>query len=247
MKEAGAIFTPAQRTRSFEDVIEQIRNAVIEGKIKKGDRLPNERELCRIFGVSRSTLREGIRALEALGVVEVRPGAAGGIFATEPRGDQVGAALESLIRFSGATARDLWEFRVSFEGETAFWAAGRATAEDVAGLDEIVAEWKVLSAEDGTLWPVLAEVDVRFHDAIAQASHNQVRLAIMLGLSRAIFRVSAALEPYIDQRTRRSIGNELAAITEAVRKHDQRLARSRMRRHVRKFSEFELLVQEQAL
>ena len=247
MKEAGAIFTPAQRTRSFEDVIEQIRNAVIEGKIKKGDRLPNERELCRIFGVSRSTLREGIRALEALGVVEVRPGAAGGTFATEPRGDQVGAALESLIRFSGATARDLWEFRVSFEGETAFWAAGRATAEDVAGLEEIVGEWKVLSADDGTLWPVLAEVDVRFHDAIAQASHNQVRLAIMLGLSRAIFRASAALEPYIDQQTRRSIGNELAAITEAVRRHDQKLARSRMRRHVKKFSEFELLVQEQAL
>jgi DNA-binding FadR family transcriptional regulator len=110
-----------------------------------------------------------------------------------------------------------------------------------------VGEWNVLSADDGTLWPVLAEVDVRFHDAIAQASHNQVRLAIMLGLSRAIFRASAALEPYIDQRTRRSIGNELAAITEAVRKHDQKLARFRMRRHVKKFSEFELLVQEQAL
>jgi GntR family transcriptional regulator, transcriptional repressor for pyruvate dehydrogenase complex len=247
MKEAGTIFTPAKRTRSFEDVVEQVRNAVIEGKIKKGDRLPNERELCRIFGISRSTLREGIRALEALGVVEVRPGAAGGTFATEPHGDQVGAALESLIRFSGATARDLWEFRVSFEGETAFWAAGRATAEDIAGLDEIVGEWKVLAAEDGTLWPVLAEVDVRFHDAIAQASHNQVRLAIMLGLSRAIFRASAALEPYIDRPMRRSIGNELAAITEAVRRHDQKLARFRMRRHVKKFSEFELLVQEQAV
>lgn len=247
MKQAGTIFTPAKRTRSFEDVVEQIRNAVIEGKIKKGDRLPNERELCRIFGVSRSTLREGIRALEALGVVEVRLGAAGGIFATEPRGDQVGAALESLIRFSGATARDLFEFRVSFEGETAFWAAGRATADDVAALEEIVGEWKVLSADDGTPWPVLAEVDVRFHDVIAQASHNQVRLAIMLGLSQAIFRASCALEPYVDQRMRRTIGRELAGVTEAVRQHDQKMARSRMRRHVRKFSEFELLVQERGL
>ena len=247
MKEAGTIFTAAKRTRSFEDVVEQIRNAVIEGKIKKGDRLPNEREFCRIFGVSRSTLREGIRALEALGVVEVRPGAAGGTFATEPRGDQVGAALESLIRFSGATARDLWEFRVSFEGETAFWAAARATTEDVAALDEIVGEWKALDADDGMPWPVLAEVDVRFHDTIAQASHNQVRLAIMLGLSQAIFRASSALEPYVDQRMRKTIGKELTAITDAVRNHDQKLARSRMRRHVRKFSEFELLVQEQAL
>src|SRR5919106_3418178 len=138
MKEAGTIFTPAKRTRSFEDVVEQVRNAVIEGKIKKGDRLPNERELCRIFGISRSTLREGLRALEALGVVEVRPGAAGGAFATEPRADQVGLALEALIRFSDATARDLAEFRVSFEGETAYWAAKRATPDDVAALEEIV-------------------------------------------------------------------------------------------------------------
>jgi DNA-binding FadR family transcriptional regulator len=233
--------------RSFEDVIEQIRNAVIEGKIQKGDRLPNERELCRIFNVSRSTLREGIRALEALGVVEVRPGAAGGIFATEPRGDQVGAALEALIRFSGATARDLWEFRLSFEGETAFWAAARATLEDLAALDGIVGEWRALIAEQRTPWPVLAEVDVRFHDAIAAASHNQVRRAIMLGLSRAILRASATLEPYVDQRLRETIGKELAGVTDAVREHNQRLARTRMRKHVRKFSEFELLVQEQAL
>jgi GntR family transcriptional regulator, transcriptional repressor for pyruvate dehydrogenase complex len=247
MKEAGTIFTPAKRTRSFEDVVEQIRNAVIEGTIRKGDRLPNERELCRIFGISRSTLREGIRALEALGVVEVRPGAGGGIFAAEPRGDQVGAALESLIRFSGATARDLFEFRVSFEGETAFWAAERATDEDLAALDEIVGEWNVLAADERSPWPVLAEVDVRFHDAIAQASHNQVRLAIMLGLSQAIFRASSALEPYVDQPMRRTIGRELTAITAAVRKRDQKLARTRMRRHVRKFSEFELLVQEQAI
>jgi DNA-binding FadR family transcriptional regulator len=88
---------------------------------------------------------------------------------------------------------------------------------------------------------------VRFHDAVAQASHNQVRFAIMLGLSRAIFRASAALEPYVDQKMRRAIGNELASITRAVQNHDQKLARSRMRRHVRKFSEFEVLVQEHAL
>lgn len=247
MKTAGTIFTPAKRTRSFEDVVEQIRNAVLEGRIKKGDRLPNERELCRVFGVSRSTLREGIRALEALGVVEVRPGAAGGIFAAEPRGDQVGAALEALIRFSGATARDLWEFRVSFEGETAYWAAARATMEDIASLEEIVAEWRALIADERTPWPVLAEVDVRFHDTIARASHNQVRFAIMLGLSQAIFRASSSLEPYVNQPMRETIGRELAAITEAVRRHDQKLARFRMRRHVRKFSEFELLVQEQRL
>jgi GntR family transcriptional regulator, transcriptional repressor for pyruvate dehydrogenase complex len=244
MKETDAIFTPAQRVRTFEDVVEQIRNAVLDGRIEKGARLPNERELCRIFGISRSTLREGLRALEALGVVEVRPGAAGGAFATEPRADQVGLALEAMIRFSDATARDLAELRVSFEGETAYWAAQRATSDDIAALEEIVREYSTLIRDDGVPWPVLAALDVRFHDTIAQASHNQVRVAIMLGISRALFRASSSLEPYVDQPLRRSIGRELAGIVAAVSAHDDRLARLRMRRHVKKFSDLESRMQD---
>jgi GntR family transcriptional repressor for pyruvate dehydrogenase complex len=244
MDEAATIFTPAKRTRSFEDVVEQIRDAILQGKIKKGERLPNERELCRLFGISRSTLREGLRALEALGVVEVKLGSAGGIFATEPRGDQVGLALEALIRFSDATAQDLAEFRVSFEGETAYWAARRAAPDDVAALKEIVQEYKARAEDDSVPWPVLAELDVKFHDAIAHASHNQVRVAIMLGLTRALLRVSTSLEPYLDVTLRRSIGRELAGITAAVRAHDERLARLRMRRHVKKFSDLERKVQD---
>ena len=240
------MFTSAKRTRSFEDVVEQVRNAVLDGRLKKGERLPNERELCRIFGISRATLREGLRALEALGVVEVRPGSAGGAFATEPRADQVGLALEALIRFSDATAHDLAEFRVSFEGESAYWAALRATPDDVAALQEIVREYKALIRDDGVAWPVLAELDVKFHDAIAHASHNQVRVAIMLGISRALFRASTSLEPYVDPTLRRSIGRELAAITAAVRAHDERLARLRMRRHVKKYSDLESRVQDGA-
>src|SRR3954462_2959257 len=89
----ATLFTEVKRTRSSDDVVDQIRTAIISGQLKTGDRLPNERDLCGIFGVSRATLREGLRTLEALGAIEIRPGAAGGIFAAEPQADQVGAAL----------------------------------------------------------------------------------------------------------------------------------------------------------
>lgn len=243
MLEAGAIFTPAKRTRSFEDVVAQIRDAIIEGKLETGQRLPNERTLCGVFGISRSTLREGLRALEALGVVEVRPGAAGGVFVAEPGGDQVGLALEALIHFSDATARDLAEFRDSFESETARWAAARATDEEIEALRAVVDEFRRLAEED-VAWPVLAELDAQFHDAVAQASHNQVRVAIMLGIHRALYRSSTALAPLMDRATRRSIARELDGITSAIAAHDTRLARQRMRRHVTKFAQLEVEVQE---
>jgi GntR family transcriptional repressor for pyruvate dehydrogenase complex len=247
MNETATLFTPAKRTRSFDDVVEQIRDAVIEGRLKNGERLPNERDLCRVFGISRPTLREGLRALEALGVVEVRTGAAGGVFVSEPGGDQLGLALEALIRFSDATARDLAEFRVSFEGETAYWAAERATGEDVAALKSIVKEFKRLANEEDVLWATLADLDVRFHEAVAHASHNQVRVAIMLGIHRALYRASTSIGPLMDSGQRRSIARELTAIANAVGTRDTRMARSRMRRHVKKFADLERIVQDEGV
>jgi DNA-binding FadR family transcriptional regulator len=76
-----------------------------------------------MFEVSRPTLREALRTLEVLGILDIRPGRSGGIFVSEPDGGSVGSALAALIRVRGATAAELDEFRSSFEGETAAWAA----------------------------------------------------------------------------------------------------------------------------
>lgn len=229
-------FVPARGTRSFDDVVEQIRNAVLDGRIKQGERLPNERDLCRLFRVSRSTLREGLRTLEVLGVVEIRPGSAGGIFASEPRGDQVSFALEALLRFQGATAHDLAEFRVAFEAETAYWAAVRADPGDVAEICSLAAEFRERASDRDAPWQELAGLDVRFHEAVVGASKNQVRVAIMLGISKAFLRTSGTIEPLASPAVRRSIAEELAGVAEAIAAGDPKLARSRMQKHVRRFS-----------
>jgi GntR family transcriptional repressor for pyruvate dehydrogenase complex len=241
---AAELFTEVKRTRSSDDVVSQIRNAVVAGELKRGDRLPSERDLCQLFAVSRATLREGLRTLEALGAVEIRPGAAGGIFVSEPQGDQVGAALEALLHFRRATVRELGEFRTSFEGETARWAAERAEPADIALLEGIAQRFATLATDDGLPWRVLVEVDLDFHLAMAHCSKNQVRVAIMLGIHRALHRASSSLDDDMSPKARRDIGRDLTAIAEAVRAHDPVLAQRRMSRHVKKYSDLEREVQE---
>jgi GntR family transcriptional repressor for pyruvate dehydrogenase complex len=233
-----------KRTRSSDDVVTQIKDAIIGGQLKTGDRLPSERELCRLFGVSRPTLREGLRTLEALGVIEIRPGAAGGIFTSEPQGDHLGAALGALLRFRGATVHELAEFRVSFESETASWAAQRAEPEDIERLEALAERFAELAREEGLPWPVLVEIDLAFHEAIAEASKNAVRVGIMLGIHRALHEASSSLAEWASAPARHTIGVELRQIAAAVAAHDARRAALLMGRHVKKFSELERAVQE---
>jgi GntR family transcriptional repressor for pyruvate dehydrogenase complex len=245
--EPSRLFTEVKRTRSSDDVVVQVKDAIIAGRLKSGERLPNERELCRVFGVSRSTLREGLRTLEALGVIEIRPGAAGGIFASEPQGDHLGAALEALLRFRHATVQELAEFRVSFEGETARWAAQRAADDDVARLKELADRFTELAREpvDALPWRVLVEIDLAFHEALADASKNAVRVAIMLGIHRALHEASSSLAPRMTADARREIGTELRQIASAVAAHDPSRAARHTRSHVKKFSDLEREVQEE--
>ena len=235
----STLFTEEKRMRSSDDVVDQIRAAIMSGQLKSGDRLPNERDLCVVFGVSRATLREGLRTLEALGAIEIRPGAAGGIFAAEPQADQVGAALEALLRFRHVTAQELAEFRTSFEGETAHWAALRASDEDVKRLLELVEQFTALAEDAEVPWPTLAEIDIAFHEAMADAAKNQVRVAIMLGIHRALHQASTSIEDQITPPVRRSIGKELRGIAAAIEQRDAPLASKLMRRHVKKFSDLE--------
>ncbi len=237
------MFTAARRVRSSDDIVAQIRDGILGGELKAGDRLPNERDLREEFGVSRATLREALRVLETLGVVDIRPGSNGGIFVAAPDGEQVGSALEALLRFRGATAEELAEFRVSFEVETARWAALRADDDDRARLRKLAERFAELADNPQIPWPKLVELDIEFHETIARTSKNQVRAAIMLGIQRALHRASSSLGGYASPEVRRKIGSELLDIAEAVASGDQELAAARMGRHVEEYSELERSVQ----
>ncbi len=210
--------------RSFDGVVEQLREAIFSGRIRPGQRLPGERRLCEELGVGRPTLREALRSLEAVGIIEVRPGKSGGSYAATPSESTVGDALAALVQLRGASLEDLAEFRVDFEGENAAWAARRADAGDIAALQAIAAD----AGAAGTRGEVV-EIDVRWHEALARATKNRLRIGIALGIHDAVLRRHRTLGLGAKAP---SIPEDVAAITAAVAAGDADAARRLMRAHI---------------
>lgn len=232
--ESEGLFTAIKSVRGFEEVAEQIRAAILSGQLENGERLPNEQTLAATFGVSRTTLREAIRALEAGGVVEVRRGAQGGIFVAEPGVGQVAKALHALIRFRGATARDLGEFRESFEPETAYFAAERASEDDVAELSRLVDQYTDAAKDETVPWRDMVVLDLAFHEHVAVASRNHVRLAVTLAIQSALQDASLGLVGQSqDLEFRAREAQELRSIARAIERRQAARARSLMRKHVK--------------
>jgi GntR family transcriptional repressor for pyruvate dehydrogenase complex len=220
-------FDKVRRVRTFDDVLDQLREAILSGRIRPGERLPGERQLCEEFGVGRPTLREALRSLEAIGMIEVRPGKGGGSYAVTPSETTLGDALASLVSLRGASLEDLAEFRVDFEGENAAWAARRADAGDIATLSALVVEVRAAGDVEA-----LAEVDIRWHEALARATKNRLRIGIALGIHGAVARRHNQLVRPAAYEHALTIRDDLDAITAAVGDGNADLARALMREHI---------------
>src|SRR5262245_46503853 len=103
------LFSPVSLGRVSQVIVDQIRALIHQGRLRPGDRLPSERELCSRFGVSRVTVREALRVLEAGGLVDIRVGAHGGAFVTTPTHERLGEGLADLLRLSPLTASEVTE------------------------------------------------------------------------------------------------------------------------------------------
>ncbi len=165
---AGELFNPVSLGRMSQVIVDQIRMLVREGRLRPGDRLPSERELCERFAVSRVTIREALRMLEASGLVEVRVGARGGAFVTTPTSERVGAGLADLLSLSPLTASNVTEARMVIELGLIPLAVERATDTDLRELRELCeAGRRALDA--GTYSMAMS---AEFHVRLAAATHN---------------------------------------------------------------------------
>lgn len=227
----GALFTAVAPGRSSDHIAEQISQAVYSGQLSVGDKLPNERELGQLFGVSRSTLREAIRILEAEGMVAVQRGTTGGTFVSAPEASKAGFGLAALIRFHEATPEDFAEIRYSFESESAGLAARRATDQQIAELGEIVEAAAAVARDSESDWAQFVDWDLAFHQKLAEATGNSIRVAIMLAVHHAFRQTSLALSRH-DAEWRQEQAEQLRAICDAVRNRQAPLARKLMRAHV---------------
>jgi GntR family transcriptional repressor for pyruvate dehydrogenase complex len=162
------LFSPVSVGRISEVIVEQMRILIREGKLVPGDRLPSERNLCERFGVSRVTVREALRVLEASGLVEIRVGARGGAFVTLPSSERVGEGLAELLTLAPMTASDVTEARMVFELGILPLVVERATDEDIADL-RILVEQGLSALEAGSYTMAMSAA---FHVRVASSTHN---------------------------------------------------------------------------
>jgi len=230
-----AVFSAVRRGRVFESVVEQIQNAILDGRLRAGDRLPPERQLVDMFHTSRGTLREALRIVEHKGLVEIRTGVQGGAVVKESNARQLHDGVALLLRQQKVSIADVAEFREGVEGTVSGLAAHRATAGDVRRLEVILEEARAGLEAPSADWGAFVEVDNRLHMALASIAGNPVYEAVLRSIHDNIKRYYDKLLPRTRGTLRQNYA-DLRAIVRAVRDHDAVSAREHAQAHVKRFS-----------
>ena len=217
-------FKIIKRRRLYQDIVGQIQGFIKEGILKPGDRLPSERELAERLQVSRSSLREAIRALELQGLVVSRPGA-GTFISTESLDSLISIIAASLTEERDAL-NDIFEVRHLLEPQIAALAAERATPEDIQRAIEALEEQErqVARGETGV------EGDTAFHFAMAQATQNWALVKVVSTIAD-ILRQSRDQSLQTPGRPQRSLASH-RQILDVVRRNDAEGAREAMQHHI---------------
>lgn len=184
---------PNKTTKVYEQVIEQIKSKIKSGEIKKGDKLPSEREMAELIGVSRTSVREAIRALEVVGLVESKQGA--GNYIKTNFDNSLFEPLSVMFMLQESSVQEMYDLRETLELECAKLSAKNIEDNELALLTAIVDRMYLAGSEEESL-----ELDIKFHYLIAKASRN-VLLINMLDV------ISQLMDEFI-QKSRMQILHE---------------------------------------
>ena len=229
--------TPIPRTTLTAAAFEQLISHVVNGSWKAGDRIPPERELCQQLGIARTSLREALKAMELVGMLDSRVG--DGTFVC-PRSEFLSRPL--LWAFTGADhgeLRDIMEARTLIEENLAGLAAERATDEEIAKIGDTVQMMRDSIARGDSI----LEADMAFHLAIASSARNDVlRNAVQLlrNLMRQWIRFKLLMPDVPETVLKRH-----EAIYRAIARRKPALARKAMLQHLEETMRLETQVVEQ--
>ena len=216
-------FETVRRDKVYEGVAKQIERLILK-KLQPGDKLPSERELAESLGVSRSSIRDAIRSLELMGMVEPRQGAGTIVCETSP--DSLVNPLANALKRKEDLIGELFDFRKMLEPQLAARAATRASPDAISEMEVILErqEEKLHRGESGVV------EDSEFHYAIALAAGNSVVLKVLDTLMD-LLRDSRERSLQVQGRPQKSLAGH-QRILRAIKRRDARAAKVAMRRHI---------------
>jgi GntR family transcriptional repressor for pyruvate dehydrogenase complex len=206
------LFQAASRTHKISDqIIEQIRNAILSGRFKPGDKVASEKELMSEFSVSKATLREALRVLEGMGLVEIKKGIAGGVFIAEVDMRTTISGIVNFLHFKTVSIRDITMIRYLLEPPVAQIAASRIGPEDIVKLESMI-------VENPAVPRTIVSREIGFHRYIARMTQNPILILVMDFIDNILNDIKFQLDPGAEFYHKVAIAHQ--AILECLKQKD---------------------------
>ena len=217
------VFRAIEQRKVSAQIVDQVKSLIANGRLKPGDALPPERELMKVFNVSRPTLREALNTLSTMGFVQMAQRRRTRVKSLVP--SNITEPLHHLLKDDIKVSLELIESRTIIETGNIRLAAKRATLEDIERLEQCLEKMQK-KLKDNTSFN---EEDAGFHLAIAEATHNKIQTHLMFSIYD-LLKEKVGLCYYDDETE--YIFNQHCSIVEAIKAKDEDLAQARMEEHL---------------
>jgi GntR family transcriptional repressor for pyruvate dehydrogenase complex len=220
------LFDSVKSNRISENIVYQIRSAILSGELKIGDRLPSEKDLAMDFGVSKSSLREAYRVLEAYGLLEIKQGMSGGAFVKEVDIKTIKDGLVNYFFFQNPSIREYTQIRTFIEPQVVKICASRITDTDIDFLRNNILEME--KEVDGENF--MSDLDCAFHKKLVDITDNSVISLIVESVQTALINVKRML--HMDHSFLTMVCEGHKKIVDALCERDPDKASKEMMQHI---------------
>jgi len=222
----GFKFETVKASRISENISEQIRAAVLNGELKIGDQLPPEKEFANHFGVSKSSLREAYRVLEAYGLLEIRQGMSGGAFIKKVDLGTVKDSLVNYFFFENPGLREYTEIRTFLEPQVVRICAEKATDKDIEYLENNISAME--SEPDAKNF--ISDLDIAFHKKLVDITGNKIISLVVETIQTALINIKRIV--HTDEHFLKMVCEGHKRIVAELKEHDPEKASKAMLEHI---------------
>lgn len=231
---AAELLKPVVTKRASEAIFAQIRDLIISGRLRPGERLPSERDMMDMLGKSRPPIREALRMLENAGLIKSIPGS-GGAIVQQLDTSSVSEPLSNMLALSSITKDELLEYRRLNDVTFAGWAAQRRTKEDIDALERNLEKMSTTLDDLESFVPC----DIEFHKLIAEAGKNSFAKIVTAVISASVMSLLTTSFADVEEKQgrwqRENVLRAHRKIFDAIKAGDARAAREATREHMRGF------------